>query len=144
MLDALIGQFMSSDQGKGTLQELQGKGLSPQQSTDAVKATAEGATQVGGLDLGALAGGGSGSGKGVGGLLGSLAGGGGQSSGGGLGGLLGGGLGGGGPGASSSMLAPVAQVVAQKTGLSPQMAQTVAAVALPKVLSFIQAKGGKP
>jgi len=101
--------------------------------------------------LGALLGGGQGGDKGqddnqgqndnpmddmIGGLLGSVLGGGSQ---GGLGGLLGGILGGGskggaqGGGELSPLMAPLANMMADKLGLSPQMAQTVMGFVLGKM-----------
>lgn len=93
MIDQLVGQFLGSQDGKSAVAELGAHGLSPQQATGAVTATAEGMAAQ-------LTGGGEGGGGGAGDLLGGLLGGGG-GGGGGLGalaGLLGGAGGGGGGG----------------------------------------------
>ena len=60
MLNELVGQFLKSSDGGALLQQLQAKGLTEQQATHAVTATAEGAAEhgnAGGLDLASLAGG---------------------------------------------------------------------------------------
>ncbi len=142
MIDQLIGQFLSSQDGKSTVAELSAHGLDQQQATSAVTATAQGvASQLGGGGdpLSALLGGGSGGA--VLGALGGLFGGG--SSGaeasplGGLGSLLGGGS-----SAASNPLAglagPIGHFVAEKTGLAPALAQTVVSVVLPKVVAWFQ------
>lgn len=135
MLEGLVGQFMQSGAGAQVLKELQGKGLSPQEASSAVSATADGAA----LQLGTSSG------------LGAIAGALGGAAGGGLGGL-GGLLGGattpaapapGAPGAGgplAAMVGPVAQFVSQKTGLPLATAQTVVAVALPKLLELLKPK----
>ncbi len=115
MLDQLVGPFLQSGAGAELLKNLQSQGLTPDQATTAVNATAEGTMQQ------AAGGGGS---------LASLA-----------GGLLGGASGG---GPINSMIAPVAQFVAQKTGLAPGIATMVVTAALPKLLSLINGKAGAP
>ena len=106
MIDQLVGQFLGSQDGKSAVAELGAHGLSPQQATGAVTATAEGmAAQLtgggegGGGDagdlLGGLLGGGGGGGGGLGALAGLLGGAGGGGGGNPLGALLGGGDGGG-------------------------------------------------
>lgn len=161
-MEALVGQFLGSADGASLLSQLGAQGLAPQQAQAAVQATAEGVVEHApraGLDLGALLGGGGlgalagalgGGGSGLGGMLGGLTGGGAAAPGGGgssLGGLLGGLTGGGAaaPGAAPdgggmvAMLAtPVAQFVAQKTGLAPALAQTVVSAVLPKLLALVQ------
>jgi|APLak6261679142_1056127.scaffolds.fasta_scaffold00059_23 hypothetical protein len=64
MLNELVGQFLKSADGNSLLGELKAKGLSEQQATQAVNATAEGAqSSAGGLAglAGGLLGGGGGS-----------------------------------------------------------------------------------
>jgi hypothetical protein len=142
MLSELVGQFMKTSEGGALMQQLLSNGLSEQQATHAVTATAEGVTQAtgaagGGLDLGSLAG--------------SLLGGG--AAGGGLGALAGM-LGGGAPAAPAAegaaqnplagLIAPVAEFVAQKTGLAPAMAQMVVSAALPKLMALITGGAATP
>lgn len=159
MIDQLLQQFMGSGAASEAVSALTRQhGLSQPQAEGAVSATVEGAAQAvgggAGFDLASLAGGllggsggggGGGSGGGgfgaLGGLLGGLAGGGsggGGSGGGGLGAL--GGLFGGG-GASSQMTETVAGFVAQKTGLSPAIANTVVSIVLPKILEYVKGVG---
>lgn len=129
MLNELVGQFLKSSDGGALLQQLQAKGLTEQQATSAVTATAEGAVEqgspggAGGLDLASLAGG----------LLGG---------GGGLGAMLGA-FGGAAPAAGAApanpmagLVGPVSQFVAQKTGLALPMALMVVSTVLPKVMSL--------
>jgi hypothetical protein len=139
MVSELVGQFLKSSDGSGLLQDLVSKGLSAQQATQAVTATAEGAVEHGGgagLDLAGLAGGllgGAGGSGGLGGLL---------------GGMLGGGAGGGAGGTSAAagplaaLISPVSQFVAQKTGLAPAMAEMVVSAALPKLLALLTSATG--
>ena len=138
MLDILVGQFLKSSDGSGLLKDLQAKGLTEGQATQAVTATAEGAVAQGdGAAAAPSAFGGLGS------LMGML-GGGGPSAGpeaGGLGALMG--MLGGAPAAPAAAAGgaapvnPIAQLVAQKTGLSPAIAQMVVAAALPKLLALL-------
>lgn len=135
MLEQLVGPFLQSGEGASLLKELQGQGLSPQQATAAVTATAEGASAQ--AAQGGMAS--------LGGLLGGLAGGapGGGPSLGGLAGMLGGAAtpaaapAPGQPGAPNPLVALIAPVVAQKTGLSPAVAQVVVTLALPKLMSLL-------
>ncbi len=135
MLNELVGQFLKSSDGGALLQQLQAKGLTEQQATHAVTATAEGAAEhgnAGGLDLASLAGG----------LLGG--------GGGGLGAMLGA-FGGGAPAAGAApanpmagLVGPVSQFVAQKTGLALPMAQMVVSTVLPKVMSLFGGAAAAP
>jgi hypothetical protein len=128
MLDAIVNQFLKSDAGSEVLGQLKGKGLELPEAQAAVTATAEGAMQQlggqGGLAGLASAVGGAG---GLGGLVGGLLGGGSAPSA--TGGLV------------SSLAAPISQFVAQKTGLSPEIAAMVVNVALPKLMALIQGQG---
>lgn len=135
MIEALVGQFLQSGAGTDVMNQLKSHGLEAPQAQAAVQATAEGAAQ----QLGGAGGGG----------LGELAAGllGGASGGGGLGGLAaglmgGGGVPAGGTGGIAALAGPIAQFVAQKTGLSPAIATTVVNVALPKLLEMMKGAGG--
>jgi hypothetical protein len=108
MIDQIVGQFLNSGEGKGVLDQLKQQGVDGPQAQQAVSATAEGAMQQ------VSAGGG-------GGLAGMLS-----------------GLTGGGGGQSAGMASQVTQFVAQKTGLSPAIAQTVVSAVLPKLLELFQ------
>lgn len=122
MLEQIVGQLLQSGAGAELLKTVQSQGLSADQATAALSATAEGALEQGG---------------GLGGLL-SGAGGGDLAS------MAAGFLGGGSAapaGGSLAQFAPtIASFVAQKTGLAPAMAQTVVSLALPKIEELI--KGG--
>jgi hypothetical protein len=136
VLEQLVGQFVQSGAGKDILAQLGQQGLEAPQAQAALTATAEGVMQhgagAGGLAgmLGGLMGGDSSAAGGLGGLgaLGGLVGMLGGSAPAGSGAPAGGGL--------AAMAAPVAQFVAQKTGLSPAIAQMVVSVALPKVIEM--------
>jgi hypothetical protein len=165
MLNELVGQYLQSADGSDLLKNLQAQGLSAQQATHAVSATAEGAIEHGtggaglaGMDLaglaGSLLGGAGGGGGGLGALVGMLGGGGAPAAGSsaptgageGLGGLLGGLLSGGGAnqGPLGAMVAPISQIVAQKTGLAPAMASMVVSAVLPKILALFSGAGATP
>lgn len=129
LLNALVGQFLKSSEGGSLVQELKGKGLTEDQATHAVTATAEGAAQQAPGDAGGLGA--------VAGLLG----------GGGLGALLGGSVAAPAPAAPAGATpAPGAlvQFVAQKTGLSPAMAQVVVSTVLPKVMAMLGQPAAAP
>lgn len=127
MIEQLVGQFLGSADGKNALSELVGHGLDQQQATSAVTATAQGlASQLGGDGGNPLAA--------IGGLLGGSGGGNPLAA---LGGLFSGNdAGGGAP--LNALAAPIANFVSEKTGLAPQLAQTVVSVVLPKVLAYFQ------
>jgi len=108
MIDQLVGQFLNSGDAKGVLAQLQQQGLDGAKAQQAVSATAEGAMQQVS-----------------------------QGGGGGLAGMLSAVTGGGG-GQSSGMASQVTAFVAQKTGLSPAIAQTVVSAVLPKLLELLQ------
>lgn len=137
MLEALVGQFLGSTEGASALSQLGAQGLTVPQVQAAVQATADGAAEhakTAGLDLGGLVGAG-GAGGALGALVGAISG---RE---GLGGLLGGAK----PGAPTAsagpfaaLVGPVTQFVAQKTGLAPQVAQTVVNVVLPRLLGLMQ------
>ncbi len=133
MFDQLVGQFLQSGAGKDVLTQLGQKGIEGPAAQAALTATAEGAAQQ------------AGGAGGIAGLLGGLVGGSGGGAAGAVAGLLGGSGAAAAPGAGGGMLAamtgPVAQFVAQKTGLAPAMAQTVVGIALPKLLELIQGQG---
>lgn len=127
MFDAIVGEFMKSGTGAELLGQLAKQGVAAPQAQAAVTATAEGAmNQLGGA--GGVA-------EFVQKSLGGA---------GGLGGLVGGLLGGGAPASAgvpaalSSLVGPVAQFVAQKTGLSADIATMVVNAALPKLMSMLQ------
>ncbi|MBX7113218.1 MAG: hypothetical protein K1X64_02700 [Myxococcaceae bacterium] len=135
MIEALVNQFLQSGAGADVMNQLKSHGLEAPQAQAAVQATAEGAAQ----QLGGAGGGG----------LGELAAGllGGASGGGGLGGLAAGLMGGASTTAASAgnlaaLAGPIAQFVAQKTGLAPAIASTVVNVALPKLLEMMKGAGG--
>lgn len=162
MMNELVGQFLQSGTGADLVKELVSKGLSSQQVTHAVTATAEGALehgasltgQQGSLDIAGLAGSlmGGGNGGGVLGALSGMMGGSGgaaaPAAGGGLGSILGGLMGGGTAAptgnALGGLVAPIATLVAQKTGLDPAMAQMVVSVALPKVMAMLSGGAAAP
>lgn len=132
MIEALVGQFLQSGAGNDVINQLKSHGLAAPQAQAAVQATAEGAAQQ-------LGGAGGGLGDMAAGLLGG-------AGGGGLGGLAAGLMGSGGAAASgagniAALAGPIAQFVAQKTGLSPAIAATVVNVALPKLLEMIKGTG---
>lgn len=108
MIEHLVGQFLNSGEGQGVLAQLKQQGVDGPQAQQAVFATAEGAMQQVS-----------------------------QGGGGGLSGMLSAVTGGGG-GQSSGMATKVTQFVAQKTGLSPAIAQTVVSAVLPKLLELVQ------
>jgi hypothetical protein len=123
MLQDLVTQFLGSGAAAETIASIAQKtGLNEGQARQAVQATAEGTAQAaeegGGLSA----------------LAGSLLGGGG----GGLAGLAGSLLGGGAPAAGSPLVDTVAGLVADKTGLSRELARTVVGIALPKITEFFQ------
>jgi hypothetical protein len=132
MLDVLVGQFLKSSDGSGLLKDLQAKGLTEAQATQAVTATAEGAVAQNAAPAAPA-------GSGIAGLLdmlgGSVAA---PASAGGLLGMLGAASG---PVPTAPAAAPpahpIALLVAQKTGLPPAMAQMVVAAALPRLLSLL-------
>ena len=164
MLNELVGRYLNSADGSDLLKNLTAKGLTEQQATQAVTATAEGAVEQGGAggagapDLASLAGGllGGGGLGALGGLFGGAPTAPGASAGGGMAGMLGGLMGGNteapaSPGTSANplaaLIAPISQVVAQKTGLAPALAQMVVTAALPKLLALFTgapAAGAKP
>ncbi len=125
MINELISSVLKSGPGVELLKEVQAKGLSPEQAHSALAATAEGAMQQGGegglasLAQGLLSGASSG---GLASLAGSMLGGGSAPAAGGL----------------TAMVPGIAQFVATKTGLDPAMAQTIVAMALPKVLEMVK------
>lgn len=144
MIEELVGEFLKSSDGKGVLAQLKQQGLEGPKALEAMNATAEGAMQqLGGGGGGGLAAaassllGGSGAG-GLPGVAGSL--------GGSLGGASSGaGIATGATGATGGLAAiagPIAQFVAQKTGLQPALAHTVVSAALPKLLDVL--KGAVP
>ena len=116
MLEQLMQQVTQSETGTQILSQLKGMGLNENQAQGALGATAEGM-------LSQLTGGGGG----IGGLL--------Q----GLGSMVGGGQGPSGMNLQS-MIQPVTQFVAQKTGLDANLAQAVVNAVLPKLLELV----GKP
>ncbi|MFN0062153.1 MAG: hypothetical protein ACKVPX_06530 [Myxococcaceae bacterium] len=117
MIETIVKQFLSSGAGGDILKQLQGQGLDTTKATSAVSATAEGAmAQLGG----------------AGGIAGMAA------------GALGIGGGSGGAPNLSAMIAPVAQFVAQKTGISPAIAQTVVNAVLPKIIGLLPGAAGAP
>ncbi len=132
MLNELVGQLLKSGTGEELLKSVQAHGLSADQATRAVTATAEGAmSQLG-------------SGSGVASAVGDLLGGGGA---GGLASMAAGLLGGSpgaaatGPASSFASFAPaIAQFVSQKTGLAPALATTVVSLALPKLETLIRSQ----
>ncbi len=131
MLDGIVGQLLQSGAGAELLKTVQSHGLSAEQATKALTATAEGAMQHAGAAEGGLAG-----------ALGGMLGGGGA---GGLAsmavGLFGGAAAPAPTTSSLSAFAPmIAHFVAQKTGLAPAMAQTVVTVALPKIEELVRTK----
>ncbi len=138
MIENIIGQLLNSDAGAELLKTVQAKGLSAEQATSAVKATAEGALSQGEGGLASLAGNLLGGSGGLASLAGSLLGGGSAAA----------------EGSSgfAAMVPAISQFVAQKTGLDPAMAQTVVTLALPKVMELLRSQapagtteaGGKP
>lgn len=125
MLDQIVGQLLQSGTGAELMKTVQAQGLSAEQATAALSATAEGALEHSGGIAGLLGGGGGGGGG-----LASMA-----------AGLLGGNNAAPAGGSSLAHLAPtIASFVAQKTGLAPAMAQTIVSLALPKIEELI--KGG--
>ncbi len=96
MFEAIAKQFLQSGAGAELLKQLQGQGLSADEASSAVHATAEGAAQQ---------------------IPGMLT---------------------GGTPDLASLAGPVAQFVAQKTGISPAIAQTVVSAVLPKVLELVK------
>lgn len=123
MLDQMT-QLLKSPAAADLLKQLQGHGLSDQQASAALSATAEGVVeQTSGA--GGLAGMAAGLMGGAGGGLGAL------------GSLLGGGAGGDATSGMSAMAGPVAAFVAQKTGLAPAMAQTIVNAVLPKLMAML-------
>lgn len=113
MWNELVGQYLESADGGELLKQLQGKGLSEQQATQAVTATAESASGSPGRGM-VLS-------HVTGGLLASLKGA--PST-------------GAAPGGATGAANTIAQVVAQRTGLTLPMAQTVVSMVLPKVMSL--------
>ena len=98
-------------------------------------------------DLGGLLGGSSGSGGGspdMGGLLGGLLGGSGGSQAGGMSGLLGGMLGGGGSSQSGNpMVDTIANMLADKLGISPSVASTLVSAAIPLLMGALTKGAGQ-
>jgi hypothetical protein len=142
MLNELVGQYLKSTDGSGLMKELQAKGLTEQQAAHGITATAEGAINqqpegAGGPSTAGALGGLAGM-LGGGGLAGMLGGGGlaGMLSGGGLAGMLGGAPAAGAPAAPGGV-SPLAQIVAQKTGLAPLMAEVVVAAVLPRLKAML-------
>lgn len=139
MIEQLVSQFAGSPEAAQLLGPLQQAGLTPAQATSAVGATAEGAASAASSGgLASLLGGGGGLAGMAAGMLGG---------GGGLGGMLGGLAGGGAPAAATGGLPPqlvdtIAATVAQKTGLSPQMAKSAVTLVLPKIIDFVKSKMG--
>jgi hypothetical protein len=115
MLDKLIGPFLQSAEGSELLKNIEGQGLTRDQASAAVNATAEGVSQQQGGAQGGI---------------GALA-----------GGALGGGALGGAGSGGGGMVNKVAQFVAQKTGLDPAKAQSVVAMVLPKLLNLVKGAG---
>lgn len=127
MINELLQNVLKSGAGAELLKQVQEKGLSADQATSALKATAEGVMEQGGAGgLASLA-----SGMLGGGGLASMA-----------GGLLGGGPANAGPSSLTAMVPGIAQFVAQKTGLDPAMASTVVTMALPKVIELVKSHMG--
>jgi len=133
MLNELVGQFLKTTDGGGLLKDLQAKGMTEQQATQGITATAEGAMSQPAAD---------GAGAGLGGALGGMVG---ALGGGGLAGMLGGSpapaRGDAAPGATPAAApggpSPLAQFVAQKTGLAPAMAEMVVAAVLPRIKGML-------
>lgn len=138
MIEQLVSQFAGSPEAAQLLGPLQQAGLTPAQATSAVGATAEGAASAASSGgLASLLGGGGGLAGMAAGMLGG---------GGGLGGMLGGLAGGAAPAATGGLppqlVDTIAQTVAQKTGLSPQMAKSAVTLVLPKIIDFVKSKMG--
>lgn len=130
MMTEMIGELLKSGAGAELLSAVQGHGLNPDQAKAAVTATAEGLAQhtEGAGAAGLLSG-----------LLGS-GGGGGLAQG--LTGLLGGGSA---PASGlSALAAPIANVVAQKTGLDANVALAVVNTVLPKLLALVSGGTQQP
>ncbi len=125
MFDQLAKQFLGSDQGSSIVNDVAAQtGIGKDQAEVAVEATAEGAAEHLG-DAGGLAN-----------LL---------SGGGGLMGLAGSFLGGGGGGGAAGTVPPevagkIAEFVAEKTGLSEDVATSVVNAVLPKVIEYAKDK----
>lgn len=119
MFENIVGPWLKSPEGEQLVRDLGSQGLDSAQAERAIQATAEGVERQ----------------ARTGGIL---------SQGGGMGALAGGMLGGHGEGAASvppGLLAPIAQFVADKTGLSQPVATQVAAAILPRLLAHLHAKG---
>lgn len=131
MLNEIVGRFLKTSEGGGLVKDLRAKGLTEQEATSAVTATAEGAmTQD---DPAA------GDGGALGGITALLGG----QGGGALGGLPGRAPAAAPPAAQpgapapAAQISPIAQMVASKTGLTPAMAQMVVNTALPKIMGLL-------
>ncbi len=141
MIQELLQQFMSSPQASAALQAIQQQhGLDPATAQKSLHAASEGTAQA----LAQAPGGGGA--NPLGGLLSMLGGGaGGNAVAGALSGMLGGGgLGGAVQGGLSGVVVGrVAEMIASRTGMNPQMASAVAASLAPHILSFLHERGAQ-
>ncbi len=140
MIQELFNEFMSSPHGAAAMQELQGThGLSAADAESALNAATHGAVE-------GLAGEGGASAPSLGGLLGSL---GGSGAGNAITGALSSMLHGGGlkaameGGVEGAIGGKIAEAVAKRTGIDPNVARTAAAAITPYVVRFIEERMNK-